>query len=533
VSRRPRSLSRQAAGLARQLPRPHGLQFRPPRSRTGRTMLGVVGALVLVLGAALLTDPEPVRAGSGAGTRVTVRSTTAVCWHPESLGETRIAIAAPPARPVTGDSGTGGRSGKGKATVTEYGSKDRESSMLTISEPGTSTYRDLARAPKELLIAKAVGAVAPGFTASQTIRTGGDASTRSLSGTPCPQAGTEFWFAGTGSNGKSRTAWLYLINPENAKTRVDVELYGDDGPVEGSGLDAIVLKPGQTWSRPLQVVTGQPHERLVVHVVARVGRVAAALYDNAHSGLQPRGADWIPTVAAASSRLIVPAVPGGTGERTLYLFVPGEDGALAKVKLVGKNGTFSPAPDKKADALDTIALEGNQLKQVSLTDAAGEEPFGVLVEADRPLIAALRVGTGDNPPEIAYLAATPPLGGPSVVADARNADGATSKLVLTAPGETAKVSVVALVKGEEPREVRDVEIKAGSSREVSLSQIKGAFAIMITPQPGSGPVYASRVLSERSSDGDLLTIEQFQPSHTTELVPDVVNDLSAGLRPGE
>jgi hypothetical protein len=229
----------------------------------------------------------------------------------------------------------------------------------------------------------------------------------------------------------------------------------------------------------------------------------------------------------------VPAVPGGTGERTLYLFVPGEDGALAKVKLVGKNGTFSPAPDKKADALDTIALEGNQLKQVSLTDAAGEEPFGVLVEADRPLIAALRAGTGDNPPEIAYLAATPPLGGPSVVADARNADGATSKLVLTAPGETAKVSVVALVKGEEPREVRDVEIKAGSSREVSLSQIKGAFAIMITPQPGSGPVYASRVLSERSSDGDLLTIEQFQPSHTTELVPDVVNDLSAGLRPGE
>ena len=271
-----------------------------------------------------------------------------------------------------------------------------------------------------------------------------------------------------------------------------------------------------------------------MHVVARVGRVAAALYDHAFDGLQPRGTDWIAPVATASSRLIVPAIPGGPGERTLYLFVPGDDGALARLKLIGKGGTFSPAPDAKAGALDTIALEGNQLKQISLSKVAGQEPFGVLIEADRPLIAAVRVGTGDSPPDIAYLAASPPLGGPSLVADARNADGMTSKLVLTAPpGRPAKVSIVALVKSEEPREVRDVEVKAGTSREISLSEVKGAFAIMITPLPGSGPIYASRVLSERSSDGDLLTIEQFQPSHTTALVPDVVNDLSAGLRPGE
>jgi Family of unknown function (DUF5719) len=531
VSRRARSLPRQAAGLARQFSMPHGMQFRPPRSRTGRTVLGVLGALALILGVALLTDPESVRAGSSAGTRVTVRSTVVVCPHTESLGETRIAIAAPPAQPATGESGAGDRAARSKVTVTEQGSKDRES-LRAMSEPGTSTYLDLPTAPKAPLIAKATGAVAPGFTASETTRTSGDASRRSLSGTPCPQAGIEFWFAGTGSNEKSRSSWLYLSNPENAPAQVDVELFSDDGPVAASGLDAIPLQPGATEEKLLQVVA-PPHERIVVHVVARVGRVAAVLHDNAHAGLQPRGADWIPAVAAASTRLIVPAVPGGKGERTLYLFVPGDDGALAKLKLVGKNGTFSPAPDKKADALDTIALEGNQLKQVRLNEAAREEPFGVLIEADRPLIAALRVGTGDTPPDIAYLAATPPLGGPSVVADARNADGVTSKLVLTAPGEPAKVTVVALVDGEEPREVGDVGIKAGTSREVSLSQIKGAFAIMVTPLPGSGPVYASRVLSERSSDGDLLTIEQFQPSHTTALVPDVVNDLSAGLRPGE
>ncbi|HKA68402.1 MAG TPA: DUF5719 family protein [Actinomycetes bacterium] len=530
MSRR-RSLRWQAADFARQLPRPHGMQFRPPRSRTGRTLLGVVGALGLVLGAAMLTDPEPVRAGSSAGTRVTVRSTIAVCPHLDPLADNRVAIAAPPVEPATGgDSGTGHGVRKSTATVTKLGSKDKDS-LLTISEPGSTSHTDLSAPPRLPLLAKATGTVAPGFAASQTTRISGDGNGRSLSGTPCPQAGTEFWFAGTGSNGKLRTATLYMINPENAPARVDVEFYGDDGPVEASGLDAIVLKPGESLPKLLQVVA-PAEDRLVVHVVASVGRVAAALYDNAHDGLQPHGADWIPGVAAASTRLIVPAIPGGSGERTLYLFVPGEDGALARLKLVGKRGTFSPAPHQ-GDALDTIALDGNQLKQVSLTKAARGEPFGVLIEADRPVIAALRVGTGDSPPDIAYLAATPPLGGPSVVADARNQNGATSKLVLTAPNQAARVSVVAMVEGEQSRELEPVGIKAGVSREVSLGKVKGAFAIMITPLPGSGPVYASRVLTERSSDGDLLTIEQFQPSHTTALVPDVVNDLSAGLRPGE
>jgi len=543
---RPRSLPRQAVGLARQLPRPpRGMPpLRPPRSRTGRTLLGVLGALGLVLGVAVVTDPHAVSAGSSPGTRVTVRSTVAVCPHPESRGSsasgTRLAIAAPMAAAAddtataadAGADGEDGTSTEGKATVREQGSKSKRS-VLTIDEPGTTTYKDLPETGDSAapLIANATGAVAPGFAASQTTRILGDANTRSLAGTACPQAGTEFWFAGTGST-EDRVAYLYLVNPENASARVDIELFGDNGPVEGSNLDAIVLPPGGREQKLLQVVA-PPEERLVVHVIARVGRVVAGLHDSLTDGMQPRGADWIPGVTGARNRVIVPAVPGGKGERTLYLFVPGDEGALARIKLVGKNGTFSPAPDKNAGALDTIALEGNRVKQVSLGNVANREPFGVLIDADRPVVATLRVGTGDSPPDIAYLAATEPLGGPSVVADARNDGKMTTKLVFTAPDGPAKVQVVTLVKGEEPTEFREVEIGAGLSQEVSLSKIKGSFAIVITPMPGSGPVYASRVLRESHGDGDLLTIEQFLPSHTTELVPDVVNDLSAGLRPGE
>ncbi|MCI0687788.1 MAG: DUF5719 family protein [Sporichthyaceae bacterium] len=554
MNRRP--LPKQARALARQLPRPpRGMPpLRAPRSRTGRTAVLVLGALAIVFGLAVVTDPGVAETSTGEGTRVTVRNTVAVCPNPPSTGgSSRLSIAAPPATaapdsespasPAAEPDGSTEADGEGdrdekaqdRATVLKQGSKPTTKSMLTIQDPGSTRSDEISVSQDkfEPLIARATGSVAPGFAASHTTRVLGDGvMSRSLSGTACPQAGTEFWFAGTGS-GDNRTSWLYLVNPEDAPATVDVELFGDDGPVAApSTLKGIVLG-AHTNDRHLLQVVAPEQERLVVRVVARVGRVVAALHDQQQDGTKPHGADWIPAVTEPATRVLVPSIPGGKGERTLYLLVPGDEGALAKLKLVGKNGTFSPAPDPKAGALDTIALEGNRIKQVNLGSVANEEPFGVLIESDRPVVAALRVGTGDNPPDTAFLAATAPLGGPSIVADARNDGGLTSKLVLTAPDHQASVTIVALVAGKDPKEIDQVTIAAGTSQQISLKAVKGTFAVMITPLPGSGPVYASRVLSERRGDGDLLTIEQFQPSHTTALVPDVVNDLSAGLRPGE
>lgn len=532
-----RSLPRQARG-PRPMPRvPRGIPLRPPRSRTGRTVLAVVGSLGVVIGLATVTSPE-VAAGHSPGSRVVVRSTVAVCPHPKTIDPkvTQVAIAAPPAPDRTSgaaaETAEAADAGEGKATVGAPGSKKKP--LLSMPEPGTMAYLDAPALGDETtpLLAKATGDVAPGFAASQITRDPSNGGSRSLAGTHCPEAGTEFWFAGTGT-GADRFPWLYITNPESASARVDIELYGDRGRIDVAGFDALVLPAGESFKSLLPAVAPE-HDRMVVRVIARVGRVVAALHDQTAS-TKPLGADWIPGARRASTTVVVPGVPGGSGGRTLYLFVPGEEGALARLRLVGKNGTFSPASaEAGAEALDTIPLEASRIKEIDLSVVARGEPFAVLIDSDKPIIATMRVDTGVAPPDTAYLTGTPPLGGPSLVSDVRTVGNQRSKLVLSAPGKSAKVLVTALVKGKEPREVRTAEIPAGRTVEVSLAKVKGVYAILLTPLPGSGPVYASRVLTENFRiAGDLLTIEQFQPSHTTALVPDVVNDLSAGLRPGE
>lgn len=534
--------------LPRQVRGPGRPPMRAPRGRSARTAIAVVGSLTILVGLAMVTETGSARSSLGSGTRVTVQSSVAVCPHPDSDGTaaklTRLTIAAPPAEIVSGelaDASPDGEPAKGSATVTKAG---KQKSVLSLAEPGTLAQLNVPawKDPNDVppLIARASGPVAPGFSASQVTRnTAGQR--RSLSGTPCLEPGTEFWFAGTGST-EARFTSLYLINPESSSAQVDIELFGPSGRIELPGQDKVVLTPGQRVVRVMQaMIPGQ--EQLVVRVIARVGRVAAAMYDQQHDGRSPRGADWIPGAREAASQLVVPGVPGGSGERTLYLFAPGDEGALVHLQLAGKNGTFIPASTDPSNpesvALDAVSIEGSKVKEFDLAKVANGEPFAVLVDSDKPLIALVRVGTGDDPPDVAYLTATAPLGGPSMVTDVRlSGSGKTavvSTLVFSVPGtRDAKVSIFALFKGEEPRLIaEELAIAAGTTKEDPLKGLKGDFAIMITPLPGSGPVYASRVLAERSPDGNLLTIEQFQPSHTTALVPDVVNDLSAGLRPGE
>jgi hypothetical protein len=126
-----------------------------------------------------------------------------------------------------------------------------------------------------------------------------------------------------------------------------------------------------------------------------------------------------------------------------------------------------------------------------------------------------------------------PLTGPSVAADVRAADGYASMLLFTAPTGDAKATVTLLAKGKSPKELRDVAVREGTTVAVPLKGIGKAAAVVVTPQPGSAPLYGSRVMTRAVDGGDMLTIEPLPPSRTSTLVPKVVNDLSAGLRPAE
>ena len=98
-----------------------------------------------------------------------------------------------------------------------------------------------------------------------------------------------------------------------------------------------------------------------------------------------------------------------------------------------------------------------------------------------------------------------------MVPEARQAEGLTSSLLLTAPEGDARVRLAPLPPATgTPTEVR---VPGGSQVVVDLATVSTAptFAFTVTPTSGSGPVFAARAVSEAEERGPLLTTELVDP----------------------
>jgi hypothetical protein len=95
-----------------------------------------------------------------------------------------------------------------------------------------------------------------------------------------------------------------------------------------------------------------------------------------------------------------------------------------------------------------------------------------------------------------------------VVADNVTGAGRVSTLILSAPHATARVSVAQISSAGSARRTQTVQVSKGTSVVVALKAVPGAprgtaFAVVISPLPGSGPVYAGRVISASGAGGAL------------------------------
>jgi hypothetical protein len=250
---------------------------------------------------------------------------------------------------------------------------------------------------------------------------------------------------------------------------------------------------------------------LALHVRATTGRVAASVRIRADKGV-----DWVPLAPPPATSLVVPGIPGGAGSRRLLLAVPGEFDARVTVQAITANGMFAP------QGQDTLDAPAQSVTPLELDHALAGKVAAVRLTSDRPITAGFSAQVGDD---VAYGAAAPPLGpAGGVVAD--NRSGASSVL-LTAPKAAATVQVTA-VTGEGAAGVpQTVKVTGGRTMEVRVGEPAGlaakGFGIAITPQGGSGPVYAARVLRGK---GGQVTVLPIVPARTTVLLPAVDNSLT-------
>lgn len=473
--------------------------------RTTISLAAAVAVLAVIVGLATLTRPSSGHAANSAPPKqVPVERADAVCPHVRAIpGASTLYTAYSP--------GNGSATG-GDARLANLADKAERGKLEAPGRPGAVTLNDAEVPP---LGWTASGAFAPGFSSQLTTRLGNGAG-RGLSGTPCQAPGTEQWFVGT-STADTRDAYLYLSNSTNVSSQVDVELYGPDGPLAADGVRSLTFAPGE--SQDIMLKTLAPNVPVVaVHVLARSGRIAAAVRDQQGTA----GADWLAQAGSPGRSFVVPGLPEDATNVRLSLFGASDTDTDVAIEIVGKASTFKPA------GFESAVVKRGKVTEVDLGSLTkGEASALKLTAARADVLVGVRVtrGAGDAT-DVAYLAPTPALTGRAVLSDNRAGGTLGSVVYLTAPANTAKVKLTA-TSGGEPA-TSEVEVPGGMTVAVPAPVPAGAtqFALTVEPLPGSGPVHGARMVAEQLDKVPLFTIQGLTTARDTVALPTVSGDMS-------
>ncbi|SEQ58721.1 DUF5719 family protein [Streptomyces radiopugnans] len=507
-------------------------------NRTIHSLIGVVAALAAVTGVASLTTPSGEPAAGPAAARLPVERSTLVCPQPASseVGETTYTAYTPEGgaeRKGTEGSGAGllpaGSTLEGGGSGGEDGKKaDEPDPVVPLEKPGVPVTAEADSSGSPALTGSADGSLAPGWTVQQTtLVTAGTG--RGLLGVSCTVPGTEFWFPGA-STAKSRHDYIHLTNPDDAPAVVDLELYGKDGSVKTESGEGLNVPGRSTVPVLLSTLSREPVTNVVLHVVARSGRIGAQV----QSLDEKLGGDWLPASADSRGSLVLPGIPADATAVRLVVFAPGEKDADLKVRLATPTGAITPAGQ------ETLHVRSGTTTAVDLGDVTRGEPGSLILSPAEDggggtrVVAALRVLRGEGArQETAFIPATEPVreraSAAGSDAGAENGEDGGTVLSLVAPEKAAKVRVTASAGsgGGEPVS-KTFDLKAGTTTAVDDLRpegAKGRYALTVERLSG-GTVYAARTLSLVDDGIPMFTVQTLPDDRGTVAVPRAGQDLS-------
>ena len=447
------------------------------------------GVVLLVLGgigaAAQLTTSATASPGPGhaamAPQQVAVTSAARACPPVQGGGSGQVAfIAGSPAA-------SSSRPGEGQAELAPLplaGAQLRTLNPISQTQPGVLSM--LTTPPAQSTSKKATtvlqgwsvtatGTMAQTMEAEETTGTG-------LASVRCGEPGSDLWFVGPGQQGGAAQIQLDLMNVDTLPASVDVAIITDAGQVQADGDTGITVPPHQTVTEALSSLAGNASV-VAIEVRTSIGRVAADVSEtSSHGGT----ASWLPSTAPPSTRLVIPGVPPSGGTAGLYIVVPGSADARINVVSITPQGQHQPFGTQAVD------LPGDSASYVPLTALGGTAALELT--ANVPVAAGVLVpGSGLG----AFATATAPISEQAVVAG--NTTGAT--VVLTAPAARARVRLTEITATPGTTSTQIVTVQSGHTLTVPATLPKGAkhgsaFAIVITPLAGSGPLYAARVATQ-------------------------------------
>jgi hypothetical protein len=243
---------------------------------------------------------------------------------------------------------------------------------------------------------------------------------------------------------------------------------------------------------------------------------------------------WLPVTAAPSTRLVIPGVPPSGSAAGLFIADPGDSSAKVTVTAITPQQKLRPFGTQSVD------LPGQSASYVALSPLGGINA-ALVITSNVPVVAGVVVpgaaadaATGAAATASTATAATAPISQQAVVAGNISGSGLTASVVLTAPGTAARVRLTEIAPashgGGSVTASQVVPVKAGRTQVAAVTAPKGAkhgsaFAVVITPLAGSGPVYAARV--ETKEQSTVVSIIPAASTLTTMRLPPVSNSYNA------
>lgn len=469
----------------------------------------VVVAVAAEFGLAKVSHPATVAGPKApAAARATVSAAVLACPAPGSPGPTASGVAVAAAS-----------TGSGKAEVSRLspaGTAVAPTPLNALAQPGQLALVNVPVAhPLARGATGASGAASTSVTtvparggvmirASGSLARGLEAEQTSASGmgtAQCQGPGTDFWFVGPGQRpvGDIR---LYLMNTDSQPADASVQILTDSGPVLGGTDSGISVPPHGIVVQSLAGLL-KGTRVMSLNVTTSVGRVSAAVLESTNTA-DP--GTWLPPAQPPATTQVLPGLPSTPGTRELYVAVPGSNNAQLKVTAVTGKGSFQPTGGTGID------LPGGSAVAVALPSLGGI-PAAIQVTANVPVTATMLAAGGQAGAPGALTAASGPVQEQGVIAGNPPLSGGATALVISAPRAAARVRVAEITASGSPAAAAPqvVQVPAGHSEVVALSPPRRAgrafaFAIVVTPLAGSGPVYAGRVVSQNGVVRSILPV---------------------------
>jgi len=298
---------------------------------------------------------------------------------------------------------------------------------------------------------------------------------------------------------------------------VSVQAFTDAGPLVGSTDTGISVPPHAMVVQSLGKMLHGARD-MALHVRTSVGQVVAAVEQ--FTGSARTGA-WLPASEPPAKQVFVPGMPPTAGTRQLFVTVPGTQDAHITLKAITTKGSYQPTGGSSLD------IPGGSVAELSLS-ALSAIPGALQVSSSQPVTAAMLAPGGAG----TFTSGTGAIQEQGVVADNVTGGGLATALVLSAPGRAVQVRVTQIAEGSSAQAATSKVFQVPAHRSVveELGRAPGsrkgtAFAIVVTPLAGSGPLYAGRVITGSGKGGVLQSILPVTSTLTTVPLPAVRSAL--------